>query len=427
MRRTPPPRARSERRCGWTVITDVDRARTTTTIAWGVPVGSRDEPRWTHLGLTHLLEHLAFLGRSGKTPLGFDAAVDAIGADANAETWEEGVAFHVTVAPDDAGAAAEVLAATTCPTLERDVVARERGIVIEELLEVDRDPTERAYAAAVELALPRHPLARRVAGRVGDVRGVPQGWLAAWLRWWRAVIVRHPGKTLVVVGPGEVGSVADRFLDAARAVERASGLGVRPARVRERTAPRAWSARRRDVVTHDLERAHVAWLRPGCSASDPRVHLAEALAALLGDVNVGAARPLWLETGLVDDVFFDHVGWDDGGAFVGGLVCAAGDVDDRVDEIRSLWSDVVPSALTPERWHTVTALMAFDRRSLLESTEALALAHLDAAFHRRPLLDVDREAHAIEQLPFRQAENLVLDVAHEARRGADAVAVLRPS
>ena len=421
-------RVRATRVGAWTVVTDVDPHRTTTTVAWGVPVGSRDEPRGTHAGLTHLLEHLAFLDPPDHPAASLDQRMDLLGADVNAETWEEGVAFHATVAPEDATTAASALASTVWPTLDRASLSRERRIVVEEILASDADPAERAYVEAVRLALGRHPLTRRVAGTVRGVRTVPT-WT---LRRWRAVLAQHPSRTVCVVGPSDLEEVVDAFVSTAThhvqdATSRFSLPPLRVPRVRRRAPPRPWGPSRMDVDAGDVGRAHVAWLRPGRPVGGPHRHVAEAVATVVGDVNVGALNAHWLESGVVDEVSFGHVAWHDAGAFVGAIVCDDDRVESVVAAVRTMWSDVVPAAVTPDAWRTATSLLAFDQRLLLESTESVALAHLERAMRGDRPMDVGRQAAEFEEIPCASAVAMV-EAMNDARTGGgDAIAIVRPT
>jgi zinc protease len=81
---------------GMAVIVKEDHARKVSAIQLWVKVGSADETQ-TELGISHLIEHMAFKGTKRRGLGKIAAEVEALGGDINAYTsWDETV-FHLTV------------------------------------------------------------------------------------------------------------------------------------------------------------------------------------------------------------------------------------------------------------------------------------------------------------------------------------------
>jgi predicted Zn-dependent peptidase len=100
----------------------------------GVRTGSRQDPVGRE-GMAHLLEHLAFKGTK-KRPTFRDVAaeLDRVGADFNAFTGREWLAFYVRCGAESASLAMDVLVDMyTSSVVADDSLAREKDVVTEEL------------------------------------------------------------------------------------------------------------------------------------------------------------------------------------------------------------------------------------------------------------------------------------------------------
>lgn len=136
-------------------------------------VGSRDDPRAAN-GIAHLLEHLAFKGTTTR-PSAADVArdLDRMGADFNAFTGREWMAFYVRCASDDAAVAIEVLFDMLLnSTFAPDDIEREKCVVSEELRLSSTDLRGRVDDLMHSVMFAGTGLARPVGGRVHDVRGI---------------------------------------------------------------------------------------------------------------------------------------------------------------------------------------------------------------------------------------------------------------
>jgi zinc protease len=165
-------------------------------------VGSRDEsPGKT--GISHLLEHLMFLGTK-RHPLGeFDRLIELAGGENNASTWTDWTQYHENVPASelDLVIALEVDRFETLGVSEakfqseRDVVVSERRDRVED--DVDGAASERLFAMVFGR---RHPYGWPTLGWMQDIQGLTRADARSYFRQhyapnhaaivWRATSIR---------------------------------------------------------------------------------------------------------------------------------------------------------------------------------------------------------------------------------------------
>src|SRR4051794_21990281 len=127
--------------------------------------GARTE-RPEENGMAHFLEHLVFKGGS-KYPTYRDVneTAERMGAQLNAYTSHDLVAFHITARAETALEAADLLSDFVGrPHLDSEELDRERGVVIQEIARANDQPATVAEHLIDEAAMGDHPLGRPVLG-----------------------------------------------------------------------------------------------------------------------------------------------------------------------------------------------------------------------------------------------------------------------
>jgi predicted Zn-dependent peptidase len=127
--------------------------------------GARTE-RAEENGMAHFLEHLVFKGGE-KYPHYRDVneTAERIGAQLNAYTSHDLVAFHITARAEKALEAADLLTDFVGrPHLDAEELERERGVVIQEIARANDQPATVAEHLIDEAAMGEHPLGRPVLG-----------------------------------------------------------------------------------------------------------------------------------------------------------------------------------------------------------------------------------------------------------------------
>ncbi|MGB6067288.1 MAG: pitrilysin family protein [Desulfomonilaceae bacterium] len=125
---------------GLNVFIKEDHARKVAAIQLWVMVGSADEER-SELGISHLIEHMAFKGTERRGVGQIAAEVEALGGEINAYTsWDETV-FHITVPSSATSQGLDILTdAVMRPVIDPKELAKEKQVVLEEILEGDERP-----------------------------------------------------------------------------------------------------------------------------------------------------------------------------------------------------------------------------------------------------------------------------------------------
>lgn len=133
--------------------------------------GARTE-RPEENGMAHFLEHLVFKGgEKYVTYRDVNETAENLGAQLNAYTSHDLVAFHITARAEKALEAIDLLTDFVGrPRLDAEELDRERGVVIQEIARSDDQPSTVAEHLIDRAAFGDHPLGRPVLGPVEHLR-----------------------------------------------------------------------------------------------------------------------------------------------------------------------------------------------------------------------------------------------------------------
>src|SRR6478609_1610288 len=148
----------------------VEGARSTTILV-AFDAGARTE-RPEENGMAHFLEHLVFKGGVDyPTYRDVNESAERIGAQLNAYTSHDLVAFHITARAERAPEAIDLLTDFVGrPALDAEELDRERGVVIQEIARADDTPAVVAEHLIDQAAFGDHPLGRPVLGPAEHLR-----------------------------------------------------------------------------------------------------------------------------------------------------------------------------------------------------------------------------------------------------------------
>ncbi|MFL5821204.1 MAG: M16 family metallopeptidase [Solirubrobacteraceae bacterium] len=194
------------------------------TVLAAFDAGARTE-RPEENGMAHFLEHLVFKGGE-KYPTYRDVneTAERLGAQLNAYTSHDLVAFHITARAQAAMEAIDLLTDFVArPHLDADELDRERGVVIQEIARANDQPATRAEHLIDSAAFGEHPLGRPVLGIEEHLRTFPREAIIAFRqRRWSgrrggAFIVGNleslPGESPAAAGNGALAELFGRFPD----------------------------------------------------------------------------------------------------------------------------------------------------------------------------------------------------------------------
>src|SRR3954466_11562177 len=104
---------------GLTVVSDPMSQLESAALGIWVNTGSRNE-KPSQMGISHLLEHMAFKGTATRSARAIAEEIEAVGRVLNAYTSREQTAFHARILKEDVPLALDVIGdILTNPTFER--------------------------------------------------------------------------------------------------------------------------------------------------------------------------------------------------------------------------------------------------------------------------------------------------------------------
>ncbi len=163
-------------------------------------------------GIAHFLEHKLFEAPDGSDTF---TRFSALGADSNAYTDYDKTAYLFSCTENVEEALAELLTFVTQPHFTEESVARERGIIGEEIHEDEDSPWERAYLNLVTSLYHKNPVRNNVLGTVKTIGKITPELLYECYD----AFYRLDNMALVVCGnvtPEQILAVADRILPATK-------------------------------------------------------------------------------------------------------------------------------------------------------------------------------------------------------------------
>jgi predicted Zn-dependent peptidase len=239
---------------------------------WSVS-GSRLDPPGRE-GTTHFLEHMLFKGTATRSALEIGEAIDDIGGYVNGLTDPEHMHLFARTRGEHAERALallfDLLLHSQCAAEE---VARERGVVLQEIAHVRDSPEDWLHEIVPGTAWPDHVLGRSLMGTEDSVRSINHQLLKKHL----AELVQVASR-LVVTGVGRVDH--ERIV---ALTERHTGQLSESAASPSREAPVFHP--QQAMVTRPGEQVHFCLIYPGIARTHEARHTFAVLDTLLGGGN----------------------------------------------------------------------------------------------------------------------------------------------
>lgn len=179
------------------VSEDMPHLETAALGVW-VDAGSRYESEAVN-GVSHMLEHMAFKGTERRDALAIVAEIERVGGHLNAYTGREQTAYTARILRDDVGLALDILAdILQHSTFDARELERERGVVLQEIAQVNDTPDDLVFERFQEAAYPDQPIGRSILGPAEVVAGMPREALAEYMR------VHYGASRMVVAAAGPI-------------------------------------------------------------------------------------------------------------------------------------------------------------------------------------------------------------------------------
>jgi predicted Zn-dependent peptidase len=234
-----------------------------------VGTGSRNE-RPEQMGLSHMLEHMAFKGTARRSARQIAEEIEAVGGYLNAYTSREQTAFHARILKGDVPLALDIIADILInPAYQSDELERERQVILQELGQARDTPDDIIFDHLQNAIYPDQALGWSILGDETTVSAFTPGALRDYSQ------AQYRSQGMVLISSGAV-----RHADLlALAEEKFAGLpggasaaGIAPARYQ--------GGEYRQI--DDLEQAHIAYAFPGVAMRDADYYTAQLYATVLG-------------------------------------------------------------------------------------------------------------------------------------------------
>src|SRR5579864_5841903 len=149
---------------GLTVVTDPMANLESAALGVWVGTGSRNE-RPDQMGLSHMLEHMAFKGTATRSARQIAEEIEAVGGYLNAYTSREQTAFHARILKQDVPVGLDLLAdILTHPTFEQAELERERQVVLQEIGQARDTPDDIVFDHLQSAVYPDQPMGWPILG-----------------------------------------------------------------------------------------------------------------------------------------------------------------------------------------------------------------------------------------------------------------------
>ena len=133
-------------------------------------------------GISHMIEHMLFKGTDNRTAKEIAGEMDGLGGNLNAFTAKECTCYYAKVLDEHLGQAVDILQdLVQHPRLAPDDLAREQGVVCEEILMVEDSPEELVHELLGGAMYGESPLARPILGSQESVRSFTPESLQAYM------------------------------------------------------------------------------------------------------------------------------------------------------------------------------------------------------------------------------------------------------
>ncbi|MDL2234907.1 insulinase family protein [Christensenellaceae bacterium OttesenSCG-928-L17] len=203
-------------------------------------------------GISHFIEHMLFKGTATRSAQDIAAEMDSIGGNINAFTSKECTCYYVKVLDEHIDKAVDILAdIVQHSTLSPEEIAKEQGVVAEEILMVEDTPEDLAHERVATLYYQEDPLAKPILGTEASVRSFNRDKLQRYMR------RQYVGERIVI-------AVAGRFCEAQLLPLLQEKFAFVPAGEAPKLANnRAPGGRRFEAVEKDIEQIHICMALPG--------------------------------------------------------------------------------------------------------------------------------------------------------------------
>ncbi|MBI5236382.1 MAG: insulinase family protein [Deltaproteobacteria bacterium] len=181
---------------GLTVVIEENRSAPAVSIQMWVRVGGADETD-VESGISHVFEHMLFKGTLKRKTGEIASEIESVGGDINAYTSFDNTVYHLTVPSRSFMTGLDIIAdAIQNSAFDKDELAKELEVVLEEIRMNEDDPGRGLYKALLSTGYAAHPYKRPVIGTAKTVKAITRRDMLRFFRTWYV----PNNMTLVIAG-----------------------------------------------------------------------------------------------------------------------------------------------------------------------------------------------------------------------------------
>ena len=253
---------------GLRVATESMPGLQTASVGVWIDVGARYEAPEAN-GVAHMLEHMAFKGTVRRNAKEIAEAIENVGGQLNAYTSREHTAYYARILAGDLDLAVDLLAdILQHSTFDEEELARERGVILQEIGQVQDTPDDLVFDLFQETAFPGQALGRSILGPAEIVSAMPRTSLIDYMAG------NYGPRRMVLAAAGKVEH--ERLVDLAHRLFRELPEPADPP-----VDPASYTGGELRE-TRDLEQAHVMLGLPAFSYLDDDFYALQVLSTALG-------------------------------------------------------------------------------------------------------------------------------------------------
>ena len=276
------------------------------TAAMGIwaSVGGRHEPANLN-GISHFIEHMLFKGTQRRSARRIMEEVEGVGGDMNAFTAEERTCYYATAAAEFFPRVCDVLCDIYMnPRFSPRDIDRERGVIAEEILMYEDEPSSRVQELLENTQWAGHPLGRPITGTLQTIEGMD----ADAFRAYRASHYNAPSTIVTAAGKIQHDEVVEKVAKLLSDLPTGKSPAAKP-------FPALQKSPRIVTEARDIQQTQLALSLPAFSHRDERRFALHLLNVILG---TNASSRLFQEMrekrGLCYSVSSHWLSLNDGGA-----------------------------------------------------------------------------------------------------------------
>lgn len=362
-------------------------------------------------GISHFIEHMVFKGTTHRSAAEIATEMDAIGANLNAFTAKECTCFHVKALDENMPLCVDILSDLVLnATFDKEELAREKGVVLEEIAMTQDSPEDLVFDKASEAFFSETALEREILGSEATVSALYGDDLRAYMR------SHYTVENIVIAAAGS-------FDEAALFRELETRFASAPHGERQQVpVHEVGTGLRVSFTEKDVEQVHTVLMFPGAPLRSKESFALSVLSNILGgSMSSRLFRHIREERGLCYSVYSYPMSYRG----IGALCLYAGTTERQTEEALGLMlseiDDLLQNGVTEEEFTRCKQQLKGSYLLGMESASAHMNAIGKSALLMQEEYDLETTLNRIECVTIEDVKRMIPQVFSNGHMAAAAV------